>query len=196
MRQFTTITDKILDRALYLIGMKGNYDVPIREITKAAGVNVNAINYYFGNKEALIEYVDRFFIDNYIAAYSILYSDEDAEYKLAFWANEIMEYVIQYPGTTTLLQNARNMVKPSIMKDFLEKNARMYDEKVMEVVGDVFNVTGEQAKMLRTLLYAAILHPASKGTGVSYDTSFVNDRESRLLYINFVISTLKKGMIK
>ena len=47
MRDLNSVEEKILDRALYLIGKTGSMNVPIRAIAKEANVNVSAVNYYF-----------------------------------------------------------------------------------------------------------------------------------------------------
>jgi len=48
---------KILDAAERLFAKRGYYGVTVREIAKAAGVDVALVNYYFGKKRALLETV-------------------------------------------------------------------------------------------------------------------------------------------
>jgi len=48
---------KILDAAERLFAKRGYYGVTIREIAKAAGVDVALVNYYFGKKRELLETV-------------------------------------------------------------------------------------------------------------------------------------------
>ncbi len=195
MRDFTTVQEKILDRALYLIGMRGNYDVPIRDITKAAGVNVNAINYYFGNKDNMLHEVNEFFIQNYLSAYSILDTEEPSDRRLALWANEVMEYTLQYPGIQILQRHALQSSGFNKMKDFLLCDAQQYEQKVLFVLQDVFHVKGDSAELVRCMLYSAVIHPVSLGTNFCFDTGQMANREFRLNYIQFVIDTLKKGTI-
>ncbi len=71
MRELTSIQEKILDKALYLIGKNASFNVPIRAIAKEANVkeanvnvNVSAINYYFRTKEEMMKYVKEFYLDN------------------------------------------------------------------------------------------------------------------------------------
>lgn len=47
--------EKILEKATQLLGKKGFEGTSVREIAKAAGVNVAMINYYFGSKEKLFK---------------------------------------------------------------------------------------------------------------------------------------------
>ncbi len=48
---------KILDAAELLFSESGYYSTSLREITAKAGVNVAAVNYHFGSKEALLDNV-------------------------------------------------------------------------------------------------------------------------------------------
>lgn len=49
--------ERILDAAEQLFAAEGFHNTPLRELTKAAGVNLAAVNYHFGSKEALLEAV-------------------------------------------------------------------------------------------------------------------------------------------
>ena len=196
MRELITVQERILDRALYLIGKRGNYSVPIRDITKAAKVNVNAINYYFGSKENLLGEVDKFFIQNYIDSYSVLDGNDPPTRRLLLWANEVMEYTLQYPGIQMLQRHALHASEPSKMKEFLLENAEQYDQKVVATMQEVFPMGDDFVQSVKIMFYSALIHPASFGTDVRFDTSVVNDREFRMHYIQFVIDTLKKGLDK
>ena len=76
MRELKGIEERILDRALYLFGKNGSSNVPIRAISKEAGVNVSAINYYFGSKVEMVKNVQAFYIENVVSAYSELDNEE------------------------------------------------------------------------------------------------------------------------
>ncbi|GMT46982.1 MAG: TetR family transcriptional regulator [bacterium] len=49
--------ERILDSAEYLFARKGFHNTSLRAITGRAGVNLAAVNYHFGSKEALLEAV-------------------------------------------------------------------------------------------------------------------------------------------
>ncbi|WP_322995749.1 TetR/AcrR family transcriptional regulator [Castellaniella sp.] len=53
----TLTRDAILDAAEHLFAGQGHDKTSMRQITKAAGVNLSAVNYHFGSKDALIEAV-------------------------------------------------------------------------------------------------------------------------------------------
>lgn len=194
MREFSTIQEKILDRALFLIGEKGSYDVPVRDITQAAGVNVNAINYYFGSKDTMIDQMEEFFINNYLLIYSILDKDMEDEKKLLVWANEVMEYTLHYPGIQVVLRYNVKARHAGKMKAFLEEQAYSLNKKVDETLKTVFHVEGDDLYPVRVLFESAILHPASFGTEINFDTAKIKDKDFRTRYLTFTIETIKKGI--
>jgi AcrR family transcriptional regulator len=53
----TAAKSRILDAAERLFAEHGIAGVPVRDITKAAGVNVASVNYYFGSKTELVKSV-------------------------------------------------------------------------------------------------------------------------------------------
>ena len=75
MRELKGIEEKILDRALYLFGKNGTTNVPIRSIVREAEVNVSAINYYFGSKDNMMNYIKEFYLENITQAYAALYDE-------------------------------------------------------------------------------------------------------------------------
>lgn len=51
--KFEMTRDRLLDEAEDLFAQRGYHAVSVREITKAAAVNLAAVNYHFGNKQNL-----------------------------------------------------------------------------------------------------------------------------------------------
>jgi Transcriptional regulator len=195
LREFSSIQEKILDKTLYLIGQKGSYDVSIRDITRLAEVNVNAINYYFGNKENLIDSMEAFFIENYLAAYSVLDDDIEDGQKLLLWANEVIEYTLQYPGIQVILRdNMQGKNSNGKIAHFLIEQSYALNQKVEELLKRFFCVEGENLKLTRIAFESAILHPASFGTTQNFDLTEFKEKPFRLRYISFVIELLKKGI--
>ncbi|WP_198536644.1 TetR family transcriptional regulator [Paenibacillus sp. DMB5] len=72
MRELKNIEERILDRALYLMGKNKSCNIAIRAIAKEANVNVSAINYYFRSKDEMLKLVKEFYIENTLAVLSIL----------------------------------------------------------------------------------------------------------------------------
>lgn len=195
MREFHSVQEKILDRALFLIGEKGSYDVPIRDITHAAGVNVNAVNYYFGSKDNMLDQMEAFFIQNYLSAYAVLEQELEDEQKLLLWANEIMEYTLQYPGIQILLRDCQKPGRNGRMSRFLKEKSGSYNQKVDQLLKRVFNTDEKHLHLIRILFHSAILYPASFGTDFHFGLEEIKDRDFRLRYLTFTIDTIKKGLL-
>lgn len=107
MRELKNVEEKILDRTLYLIGKRGNIDVPVRAIVKEAQVNIGAINYYFGTKENMLRQVKQFYIENVLSTMAPLEDAAlDEERKLVEYADITMAYSLRFPGVIALLKNA------------------------------------------------------------------------------------------
>lgn len=195
MREFNTIQEKILDKTLFLVSQKGCYDVSVRDITREAGVNVNAINYYFGNKDNLLEKMEEFFIENYISCYSVLDEAMDNENKLLLWANEVMEYTLQYPGIPFVFRSNLSSERSSKIKEFLEGKAGLLKEKVDQLLKVIFSVDGESLQLVRVLLDSAVVYPAIFGIGFEFDITKIKEKSYRHRYLTFVINTIKKGIV-
>ncbi|WP_283657926.1 TetR family transcriptional regulator [Paenibacillus sp. RC343] len=108
MRKLKSIEERILDRALYLMGINKTCDIPIRTIAKEANVNVSAINYYFRSKEEMLRLVKEFYIENTLTVLAILNNKNyKVEEMLVLTANEIMEYSLRFPGNMVILRDSK-----------------------------------------------------------------------------------------
>jgi AcrR family transcriptional regulator len=78
MAQAGTV-DRILDAAEVLFAQKGFAETSLRAITSKAGVNLAAVNYHFGSKEALIQAVFERFLDPFCAQLESMLGELEAE---------------------------------------------------------------------------------------------------------------------
>ncbi len=112
--------EKLFAAAIPLFAEKGYAAVSIREIAKAAGVNVSSISYYFRGKEGLYHAI----IENHITAIakSILSAEELSPIdRLKHYAKAISEVHINKPYVTRFVQS--ELVNPtSAMDKLLKKN--------------------------------------------------------------------------
>jgi len=192
MRELTSIQEKILDKALYLIGKKSSFNIPIRAIAKEANVNVSAINYYFRTKEEMMKYVKEFYMDNTVAAYAALdneeYSDEE---KITIVANEIMEYTIKYPGVLIILREA---IKN---KDYDEMDARIVNiterlnKKLYDTLSKVLNNDEPNCQYGNMVFLSSIIYPIMNMEINSFNENIINSKEERIKYISYIINRLK-----
>lgn len=192
MRELTSIQEKILDKALYLIGKNSSFDIPVRAIAKEADVNVSAINYYFRTKKEMMQYVKEFYINNTIAAYAALddesYSDEE---KVIIVANEIMEYTIKYPGVLIILREAlRN-------KNSDEMDARIVDitenlnRKLYDTLARVLNTDETDIQYGNMVFLSSIIYPIMNMEITHFKDDIINSKEARIKYIAYIIERLK-----
>ena len=130
MRELKSVEEKILDRALYLMGKNRTTDISIRAIAKEANVNVSAINYYFRTKEEMLRQVKEFFITNTMSISYILDNEEyDEEERLVLSANEIMEYIMRFPGVTVILREAAILeAVDEVSNKIMKANKEMYEK--------------------------------------------------------------------
>ncbi|NMA83713.1 MAG: TetR/AcrR family transcriptional regulator [Epulopiscium sp.] len=193
MRELTSIQEKILDKALYLIGKNGSFNVPIRAIAKEADVNVSAINYYFRTKDEMLRHVKEFYIDNTIAAYSVLdneeYSDEE---KIILLGNEIMEYTLKYPGILTILKEAITEKESDETSAKILEITNAMNAKMDKVLSRIFNQNAATFQYKKMIFLSSILHPASNFNIENFDQRIIKDKEQRLKYITYMVKTLKK----
>lgn len=192
MRDLTSPEERILDKALYLIGKNGSFHVPIRAIAKEANVNVSAINYYFRTKDEMLKHVKEFYIENTIAAYSTLDNDEyDDEEKIMLCANEIMEYTLKYPGILTILREARKEKDIDEISAKIVKVTDTMNVKMDVALSKVFDQHDVSFQYNRTMFLSSILYPIINIEFLNFGENFVNNKDQRLKYIAYIIKILK-----
>ncbi len=192
MRDLNNIEEKILDRALFLIGKTGSMNVPIRAIAKEAEVNVSAVNYYFRTKDEMLRHIKQFYIDNSNSTMKFL-EDENLndETKLAYFANEIMEYNLRFPGVTVILKNAEQTLDSDDMS-----------QKILDVTKDLHHhleialrkvlKSNSQDFMFRKLFFlSSIVHPLENREVIYSRDVDLCDEQTRMAYIHELITVLK-----
>lgn len=197
MRELTSVQEKILDKALYLIGKNGSLKVSIRSIAKEANVNVSAINYYFGTKDEMLNHVKQFYIANTFSAYSILDSNEyNSEEKLILSSNEIMEYTLKYPGIITILKEAiKNKDINEIDAKIVEVTNSM-NRKLDKALSNVLSGNDTIVKYNKMMFISSLLYPIINFDLENLNPSLLDSKEKRLKYISHIIDSLKSSSIK
>ena len=192
MRELKSVEEKILDRSLYLFGKNGSTNVPIRAIAKEANVNVGAINYYFGSKDEMIRTVQRFYIENTIAAYLPLDNDElNDEEKVVLCLNEIMEYSLRYPGVIVIHKEAVNAeVKDEMSNQIINITASM-NEKLDKILIKVLDSSEEDFKYHRMIVLSSVLYTTSDKNIQVFNEEFLKNKDGRINYIKYILKILK-----
>jgi AcrR family transcriptional regulator len=192
MRDLNNVEEKILDRALYLIGKTGSMNVPIRAIAKEADVNVSAVNYYFRTKDEMLRHIKQFFIDNSNATLQYFENETmDDETKLAYFANEIMEYNLRFPGVTVILKYAEQTIDTDEMSaKIVDVTKNLHDHLEMALRKVV--KCDEKNFIFRKLFFLSSMVFPLENSEVFYskDIDFY-DEVTRKAYIHHLIQILK-----
>ncbi len=191
MRELKNIEEKILDRALYLIGRDGTCNVSIRAIAREAQVNVSAINYYFRTKEEMLRQVRELYITNTLEIISIMDRKECRyEERLLAATNEILEYVLRFPGISVMLKDAEKR-EDATSKKVVRVTGMMIDgvdyllEKWMEG-------NDESISFKRMIFWSSINYPAVNNELLLKDYSIWREKEERNAYIKYLLEMLRK----
>lgn len=190
MREFKSIEEKILDRALYLIGKNRTLNISVRAIAKEAEVNVSAINYYFRTKEEMMRQVKELYIINTLSITSIL-TDEtmEAEERLVNAINETMEYIIRYPGVSVLTKDAKEKEDTTSVQ-LLEISNEMTD-KINSLLDTI--LAGTKNIDYKRIIFWSSINLSIDDNGVDHiNLIFLEDYKQRIAYIRQLLTILKK----
>jgi AcrR family transcriptional regulator len=192
MRELKSVEEKILDRALYLIGKTRSINISVRAIAKEASVNVSAINYYFRTKEEMLKQVKEFFITNTLSITSILDNEElGEEEKLILASNEIMEYIIRFPGVTVILRDASKQEEADEISTKILDVSKDMNEKFENTLYSVTKSSSMNLKQKYMIFMSSITYPIENNDIVDFDDGIIESREKRIGYIKNLIKALK-----
>lgn len=192
MRELNSIEEKILDRALYLIGKNRSLNISIRAISTEAGVNVSAVNYYFRTKEEMLRQVKELYVANTLSIINIIENEDlGTEDRLLYAANEIMEYIIRYPGIDVLLRDAREKDDETSVKVL-----RVSDEmsEGLNRILDGLLMGAEDIPYKHIIFWSAINYPVEDNPFMRFSAEFTNDREARMAYIKKLLAMLRQDI--
>ena len=192
MRELKGIEEKILDRALYLFGKNGTTNVPIRTIVREAGVNVSAINYYFGSKDRMLKYVKEFYLENISQAYAALYNDNlSDEEKVIECTNEIIEYSLRYPGVLIMNKEAMSSKEKDDIDKKIIENLKDKSNKLDGILKKVINSNDDDFIYKKMIFISSITYPTANEELV-FENNIINNKEKRIKYIIKLIKMLKE----
>ncbi|MBK1809985.1 TetR/AcrR family transcriptional regulator [Clostridium sp. YIM B02505] len=191
MREFKSVEDKILDKALYLIGQNRTLDVSVRAIAKEANVNVSAINYYFRSKEEMLRQVKQFFLTNTLTILSIIDNDEyNDEEKLILAANEIMEYILRFPGVTVIIRDALSQIENDELSLNIVNSTNEMHGKLEKILCKLTENNKISSKHKMSIFMASIIHPLENNDIMEFTKGIADTKEERIEYIKNIIKAL------
>jgi AcrR family transcriptional regulator len=130
-----TTRERIINATLDIISAEGFQNVTVRKIAEKADVNVAAVNYHFGSKDAVIDETLKQFTDKLIDCFRILESDENPQTKLHDFLFKYTSVIHQYPDImrifiiNAIINYENEMMYAQFMKD---KGFRLVKKTFME----------------------------------------------------------------
>lgn len=166
-REVTDTRSKIMKAAVDIIGREGNLGVTIREIADKAGVNIAAINYHFSSKENLLEEVERVTMEQVTLIYNCLLDESKSPRdRLINWADELMRYLIDYPGIiymigTRILQSDN---KSAGLAEYLSDSDVRLNPVVRELtgIGDEKLLSFKALQLISGVVYPTLIYSGTK----------------------------------
>ena len=197
MRELKSVEEKILDRALYLMGQNGTTNISVRAIAKEANVNVSAINYYFRSKNEMIQQVKEFYLTNTTGVHSILDNEElSEEERLILFGNEIMEYTLRYPGLTVILKEAVNLKDEDELSRSIFEITQILHQKTERILASIIHKEPASILYSRLIFISSIIYPLENKTLIQLGTPILDTQEQRINYIKHLIEVLKNTSSK
>ncbi|MBY9079085.1 TetR/AcrR family transcriptional regulator [Paenibacillus sp. HN-1] len=194
MRELNNIEERILDRALYLMGTKKTCDISIRAIAKEANVNVGAINYYFRTKDEMVRLVKEFYIENTMTVLDILKSEEYGdEEKLLLAANEIMEYALRFPGNMVIHAHSLKMAGTDETSARIIRLSAEIGERLKQLLRNL--IAGDEiSHNYKYLMFTSSINYPTEYEGVAeMDSMFLMQKEARMEYLKLLIRALQSA---
>ncbi|MDY8024640.1 TetR family transcriptional regulator [Paenibacillus polymyxa] len=194
MRELKSIEERILERALYLMGVNKTCDISIRAIAKEANVNVSAINYYFRSKEEMLGMVKEFYLANTSTVAAILEQEElDPEEKLILAANEIMEYSLQFPGNMVILRESLKWAEEDATSRKVVEMSLGVGERLSHLLSML--IPGDKAchAYKYMMFMSAINYPTEDESSILFKNDMLTQKEERLAYLKLLLKALKSA---
>lgn len=151
--------NKIIETTLKLIESKPLQLITVREIAKSAGVNLAAINYYFGSKDMLLKEVSEYYFSQSDQVFAILARETiPAQERLTEFCTAFMRLTMKYPG----------LIRNTVSQYLLESKPRPEVEKCVQAEIGLIKKTileispniDEQTAVFKAIqLYSGLMYP-------------------------------------
>lgn len=191
-----TTKEKIIQTTMAMIAEEGIQGITIRKIAARADVNVAAVNYHFGGKDAVINKSLSTVTEKLEQAFLDLNDDSQDDFtNLSRFVNKYCDILFQYPDIL------KNMVEHAIHNRLLDGQVQYINFLRTEGIDHVKNAIAriepdkdDQYLSLKTLqLVSSLSYPFLLGetvkeiVGVDY-----SDQENRQLYNEMVLASIIK----
>jgi TetR/AcrR family transcriptional regulator, regulator of cefoperazone and chloramphenicol sensitivity len=179
--------DRIISATLDIIGNEGFQNVTVRKIAAEAGVNIAAVNYYFGSKDNVVNEALRYMtekIDN-----SFKYLDDMSvppETRLRNFLRNYSDAMLTHPDVF------KNYVSQSIIKFEIEKDDFLKDskfDKLKSTLEEIKKVECDKYLAMRMLqIIGSLSFPVVMGGKINklYGIDY-SDRVTRYEYVELLL---------
>lgn len=151
----------ILEKAIQLFGSNGK--LTIRELSKATGVNVASITYYFGGKDNLLSEIEkRLFTDLDEIIHKTLRETADPQEALYNLLYNLVSFVTDQPGILNFFSHAvMDEASTHRMQPLSEKILLGHFKKeVIRLLGEASGITSEQELNNRYMIaFSSVTQP-------------------------------------
>ena len=121
--------ERIIKVTMEMIAAEGFQNVTIRKIATRADVNIAAVNYHFGCKDAVINEALKAVTNKMINAFSHLKGSNDPMERLRLYITDYVEVLVSYPD---------------IMKIIIDQNIHKYSIQVAEEYQEYQKIEGRE----------------------------------------------------
>ncbi len=183
------IKSRIVAAAAEIVGGQIGVNLTIRELAKKANVNIAAVNYYFESKDNLMQEVEQSFADEFkkINMSLSLKDDLSPRERLLRWAEMLMSYLMENPGTISMfVVNVVSGWNSSLIPELLKGLGNYLLPVVKKLIkGDDFNTAYMACLHIMSCIITPILIYHAAGTGLDID---ISDQNCRKEYIKSFLS--------
>ena len=180
--------ERIILATIDCIEREGIQAMTIRSIAKQAGVNVAAINYYFGTKEKLLQEVLKSTTEEFVGLWQeAIESKDELRERLREFCLTCIDGALKYPGITKA-----HVYDPLILNDYRGYFVGRFNDLLRDIVGEIkveaINKQESDLKMRLIQLVSAVFLPSLMPEMFRDFSGFsFSDAETRKAYIDFLI---------
>ncbi|WP_442603641.1 TetR/AcrR family transcriptional regulator [Paenibacillus sp. KN14-4R] len=176
--------ERIIQATLEIIGNYGTDKVTIREIASRVGVNVAAVNYYFGSKNNLIQQSMQYFADTMQDSFRFFQQKENPlKDTLYLFLTSFAETAVTYPGVVKSLVN--QMMDNGEIRSEVALAMEKGSAAIKQVIGQLLQSKDDKKLSFIALqLMSSIIYPILMSTQLPMLYGFdYRDKEARDEYI-------------
>ncbi len=196
VEEFSSLStkEKIIKVTMEIIAAEGFQNVTVRKITSRAGVNLAAVNYYFGSKDAVInEALITVTLQLKNAFLHLKEEKMDPPSRLALFLKDYAEVLFKYPDIIKIIidQNIHNY--PTRVEAGYQEYLK--DEGLNLIIGTLGQINPDESiiilKMRALHLLSCLAFPILMGDRIIEMIEIdLNDIENRKIYSDLLLNYL------